>query len=145
MSREQASKVILRPVSRATHSWIRPRDSVSGLPPATVPARDALVRGTLTMTDFFDEQVQMEEVVLLVAPGQSVVKPLEGLVQGRTGFFRVVWSPAEKAAVPQSQRCMVIEPYADNDSVFGMNHAFGWPFLLQLAKRSGLPGGATGR
>jgi len=33
---------------------------------------------------------------------------------------------------------MVIEPYEDNDSVFGMNHAYGWPFMLQLAKRAGL-------
>ena len=33
---------------------------------------------------------------------------------------------------------MVIEPYQDDDSVFGMNHAYGWPFMLQLAKKAGL-------
>lgn len=99
---------------------------------------DALVRGTLKITDFFDELVHAEEVSLPVKAGENVVKSLGGLVIGRTGFFRVRWSPAGGSARPQILRCMVIEPYDDDDSVFGMNHAYGWPFMLQLAKKAGL-------
>jgi hypothetical protein len=41
-------------------------------------------------------------------------------------------------SISQNLRCMVIESYDDDDSVFGMNHAYGWPFMLQLAKKAGL-------
>ncbi len=99
---------------------------------------DAVVQGTLTITDFFDKQVHAEQVSLPVKAGENVVRTLHGLVRGRTGFFRVTWSPAGGSALSQNLRCMVIEPYEDNDSVFGMNHAYGWPFMLQLAKRAGL-------
>ena len=99
---------------------------------------DAVVRGTLSITDFFDESVHTEDVSLSVSAGDSVERTVDGLLKGRTGFFRVVWSPTGEAAQPQNLRCMVIEPYEDGDSVFGMNHAYGWPFLLQLAKQAGL-------
>ncbi len=99
---------------------------------------DAVVRGTLAITDFFDETVHAEEVSLPLKAGENAVKTLDGLVKGRTGFFRVTWSPTGKSAQPQNLRCMVIEPYEDDDSVFGMNHAYGWPFMLRLAKKAGL-------
>jgi hypothetical protein len=99
---------------------------------------DVLVRGALKITDFFDERMHAEEVSLPVKAGENVVKILDGLVKGRTGFFRVEWSPADGSAPSQNLRCMVIESYDDDDSVFGMNHAYGWPFMLQLAKKAGL-------
>ena len=99
---------------------------------------DAVVQGTLTITDFFDKQVHAEQVSFPVKAGENVVRTLHGLVRGRTGFFRVTWSPAGESALSQNLRCMVITPYEDNDSVFGMNHAYGWPFMLQLAKQAGL-------
>ena len=52
-----------------------------------------MVRGTLKITDFFDETVHAEEVSLPVKAGENVVRTLDGLVKGRTGFFRVAWSP----------------------------------------------------
>ena len=101
-------------------------------------AGDAVVRGTLTITDFFDEIVHSQEVSIPVRAGENVVRTLDGLVKGQTGFFRVTWSPAGRATFPQNLRCMLIEPYEDDDSVFGMNHAYGWPFMLRLAKEAGL-------
>ncbi len=99
---------------------------------------DAVAQGTLTITDFFDKQVHAEHVSLPVKAGENVVRTLHGLVRGRTGFFRVTWSPAGESAPSQNLRCMVIKPYEYDDSVFGMNHAYGWPFMLPLAKRAGL-------
>ncbi|MFO7902130.1 MAG: beta-galactosidase [Planctomycetota bacterium] len=98
----------------------------------------ATVRGTLSISDFFDESVHTEDVSLPVGAGDTVERTIGGLVKGKTGFFRVVWSPAGETAQPQNLRCMVIEPYEEADSIFGMNHAYGWPFLLQLAKQAGL-------
>jgi hypothetical protein len=100
--------------------------------------RDALAQGTLEISDFFDELVHTEEVSLPVAAGENATRTLDRLVKGRSGFFRVAWTPAGPAAIPQNLRCMVIEPYDEQDSVFGMNHAYGWPFMLQIAKRAGL-------
>jgi hypothetical protein len=99
---------------------------------------DAVVRGTLSITDFFDESVHSEDVSLSVSADDSVERTIDGLVKGRTGFFRVVWSPIGDQTGRQTLRCMVIEPYEDKDSILGMNHAYGWPFLLQLAKQAGL-------
>ncbi len=101
-------------------------------------AADAVVQGTLTLTDFFDQPVHVEEVSLPVHAGEDVTKTFNGLVKGRTGFFRATWSPADDRASPQDLRCMVIEPYEGTDSVFDMNHAYGWPFMLHLAKKAGL-------
>jgi hypothetical protein len=99
---------------------------------------DVEVRGTLTVTDFFDEQVHAEQVTLPVEAGENVVTTLHGLAKGRTGFFRVAWMPVGAGGTHQDLRCMVIELYEELDSVFGMNHAYGWPFMLQLAKKAGV-------
>jgi hypothetical protein len=72
---------------------------------------DAVIRGTLTVTDFFDKQVHVEQVSMPVKAGENVVSALHGLAKGRTGFFRVTWIPAGECALPQDLRCMVIEPY----------------------------------
>ena len=100
--------------------------------------RDTVVRGTLAITDFFDNQVHSEQMSLPVKAGANAATTIRGLVKGRTGFFRVEWSPAGGSALPENLRCMVIEPYKEDDSIFGMNHAYGWPFLLKLAKQAGL-------
>jgi hypothetical protein len=99
---------------------------------------DAVVQGTLTITDFCDTQVHVEQISLPVKAGENAARTWRGLARRHTGFFRVKWSPANGSDLSQDLRCMVIEPYADNDSVFGMNHAYGWPFLLRLAKQAGL-------
>lgn len=100
--------------------------------------KDAVIQGTLTITDFLDQQVHSEQVSFPIEAGKNAVTTLQGLMTGRTGFFRVTWAPDDRAAPVQSLRCMVSEPYEGNDSVFGMNHAYGWPFLLQLAKKAGV-------
>lgn len=101
--------------------------------------RRQTVRGSLTVTDFFDEQVLERDVSLPVEAGRQAVLPVKGMAAGRRGFFRVHWKPADGSMpMPLSLRCMLIDPYERDDSIFGMNHAYGWPFLLRLSKAAGL-------
>ena len=99
---------------------------------------DATVKGELRITDFWDHPVLRQDVQFAAAPNKPTTINIDKLLPERTGFFRVTWSPEHRGAVAQSLRCMVIAPYADTDSVFGMNHAYGWPMLLQLGKQAGL-------
>ena len=39
---------------------------------------------------------------------------------------------------PKTVRCAVIEPSTERDSLFGMNHAFSWEFLLRLSHDAGI-------
>ncbi len=101
-------------------------------------AIDGETRGTLTITDFFDKKVYAEKIALKVNAGGYAEKSLRGILKGETGFFRIKWDPVEKAATSQSLRCMVFTPHDGADSIIGMNHAYGWPFLLRRAKKTGI-------
>ncbi len=96
------------------------------------------LQGELRVTDFWDQTVHRQQLQLVAAAQKQTCHHVDQLLAGRTGFFRVSWTPSGVAAKAQNLRCMVIQPYRDTDSVFGMNHAYGWPVLLQLAKQAGL-------
>ncbi|MCH5376574.1 MAG: hypothetical protein JJ992_21605, partial [Planctomycetes bacterium] len=55
--------------------------------------QDAVVRGTLEIANFFDEPVHVQQVSLPVKADEDAVRSFDGLVKGRTGFFRVAWLP----------------------------------------------------
>jgi len=97
------------------------------------------VRGRISVSDFFDREVLARDVERRMAPGSAERVELAGLLPGRRGFFRVRWLPDRiKPPVEQSVRVAVIDPYRWPDSAFGMNHAFGWDFLLGLCRQAGL-------
>ena len=96
----------------------------------------ATVRGTLTVTDGFDREVARRAVSFDVPAGRRIERVEAGLAAGRRGFLRVTWRPA--VGLPQTLRLAVIEPAADADSRFGMNHAFPQQFLIASAKRAGV-------
>ncbi len=97
----------------------------------------AVLKGQLTITDYRDEPVWQQLVELPIPPGQSVQKEFTGVLAGRLGFFRIHWKP--EVGPQQSLRSAMIQPFpADQDSAFGMNHAFSWEFLLRLAHHAGL-------
>ncbi len=97
------------------------------------------VSGWLRVTDFFDREVLTRRIDRRVRPGSRERVELSGLLPGRRGFFRARWLP-EGMGPPYEQevRVAVIEPYRWQDSAFGMNHAFGWQFLLEQCRRAGL-------
>jgi hypothetical protein len=94
------------------------------------------LRGALTVTDYLDQRVWQQEVNLAVEPQQATHVEYERILAGRRGFFRLQWQPAGGPA--QRVRCAVIEPSPESDSLFGMNHAFSWEFLLRLSHQAGI-------
>ena len=97
------------------------------------------VKGTLSITDFWDREVMGQDVQLAVAAQAQAAFPLDGVLKGRKGFFRVSWKPENEPQLPaQTMRCAVIDEYQNSDSPFGMNFAYPWPVLKQLAKKGGL-------
>ncbi|NOX55488.1 MAG: hypothetical protein GXP27_13835 [Planctomycetes bacterium] len=97
------------------------------------------VRGRLSITDFFDREVFTRRIACDVAAGRTEQLKLSGLLSGRRGFFRIRWQPTDhRPPFDQTLRCAIIDPYPDDESPFGMNHAYPWDFLLQLGKAAGL-------
>jgi hypothetical protein len=95
-----------------------------------------VVTGKLTITDFTDTPVWEGQLQLAVAGGRTAEAVQSGILAGRRGFFRARWEPG--TGLPQELRCAVVDPHADRDTVAGMNHAFGFPFLLELSHMAGI-------
>ncbi|NOY82167.1 MAG: hypothetical protein GXP31_14310 [Kiritimatiellaeota bacterium] len=101
--------------------------------------RDREARGRLRILDFQDREAFRRELRIPVAAGQRVTRVFSGLFAGRPGYYRAKWQPAETPRTPEIElRCAVIPPYTAVDSPFGMNHAYPWSFMLDLAKQAGL-------
>ncbi|MFC1715916.1 carbohydrate binding domain-containing protein [Candidatus Poribacteria bacterium] len=92
----------------------------------------------LKTTDFDDAVVRESKQRINVLPGQTLRVPIRPDVQ-RKGFYRLHLS-AEGAEMIHTRplRFAIIEPYTESDSLFGMNHAYPWPHLLDLSKQMGL-------
>lgn len=97
------------------------------------------VKGKLSITDFADAQVACQDVELALAAKSRTEIPLKSILKGRRGFFCVAWTcPEYPDGLARCLRCAIIDPYASSDSAFGMNTAYPWPLLNQLARKGGL-------
>jgi len=94
------------------------------------------LRGKLWIDDYRDRTVHTETVAVDIPPNTCVEKVFDGLLVDRKGFFRITWQA--EGAPRQVLRAALIEPYREQDSVFGMNHAFPVDFLMPLAHQAGL-------
>jgi hypothetical protein len=92
----------------------------------------------LTTTDFDDATVRESDVSVNVGPAEHVTASIRtGVTQ--KGFYRLrVESPEAEVALSRPMRFAIITPYQHSDSLFGMNHAYSWPHLLDLSKQIGL-------
>ena len=95
-----------------------------------------ILRGKLTLHDFRDRSVWEKRVRAEIPPHSHKALEYANVSAGRQGFYRLRWEPVNGTA--QELRCAVIEPYKRQDSVFGMNHAYSWDFLLNLAHQAGV-------
>ncbi len=93
------------------------------------------LKGRLSVTDFWGRTAWEEKAELKVGPQQLTERPY-AVLPGRQGFFRLHWEP--EGGLAQSIRCAVIEPYKEDESLFGFNHAFCQDFLLSLSHQAGL-------
>jgi hypothetical protein len=92
--------------------------------------------GTLTLRDYLDQPVWRQDVTQSVEAGQGTQMEYNHVLAGQRGFFRLQWQPEH--GLSQTIRCTVVEPSPEPDSLFGMNHAFSWEFLLRLSHTAGL-------
>jgi hypothetical protein len=89
-------------------------------------------------TDFDDVVVNEATVRIRIPPGRRVTVPIRTGVR-RKGFYRLhLRGEGAEVALVQPMRFAIIEPYTKSDSLFGMNHAYPWPHLLDLSKQIGL-------
>jgi hypothetical protein len=99
------------------------------------------VKASISVKDFWDNEVIHKEVNLSVKPREEIVQ-IVSLPVGKLGFYRITvfgqTSKLQLSSLPSQQlRCMIINP-ADEDSRFGMNHAYPWNFLLRLSGEFGV-------
>ncbi len=96
------------------------------------------VKGKLWITDFRDRPVWEQLVTEAIPAGNTVVRTWSHVVPGKKGFYRIHFA-REGTDIVRSIRAAVIDPVGEEqETAFGMNHAFGWPELLSLAHRAGL-------
>jgi len=89
-------------------------------------------------TDFDDTIVHESDMSIEVDPSEHVTVPI-GPGVTRKGFYRLrVESPEAEVALTRPLRFAIVAPYSHSDSLFGMNHAYSWPHLLDLSKQIGL-------
>jgi hypothetical protein len=99
-------------------------------------AREVAVR--TKVTDFHDRAADGPTVRLNVAAGKAAAKTVALGVRGK-GAYRVALACDGGAVIPaRSERFAVIQPCADRDGLFGMNHAYPWAELNRLSKQIGL-------
>jgi hypothetical protein len=96
------------------------------------------IRLHATTTDFDDAAVHEGDLSIKVDPSeQATIAIHPGVTQ--KGFYRLhVESPEAQVALTRPMRFAIITPYRHPDSLFGMNHAYPWPHLLDLSKQVGL-------
>lgn len=113
------------------------------------------------LTDFFDEEVWREKLVLRLPAGASLTKDvLVPPSPQRHGFLRLhatmtsgadggkggspIFAKTKNGTVPgmaverRTMRLAAIPVYRGKDSRFGLNHAFAWPEQLVLSRQAGL-------
>ena len=92
--------------------------------------------GTLILSDYLDRPVWRQEVTQPIEARQAAQIEYDRVLVGQRGFFRLQWQPEH--GLVQTLRCAVVEPSPEPDSLFGMNHAFSWEFLLRLSHVAGI-------
>ena len=120
------------------HLFFRPAEARAVLAAFNASDLPKTVGVTAKITDFYDRTAAEPVVQLRLAGGQGVRKAVP-LNLRALGFYRLSLSADDAATIPpSSERFAVIRPYADRDSLFGMNHAYPWSSLNRLSKKIGL-------
>jgi hypothetical protein len=92
----------------------------------------------ITITDFDDAVVNEITLPVDASPRQSIRIPIDPGVRLK-GFYRAhLTCDGAQVAMTRPLRFAIIEPYTKTDSLFGMNHAWPWPHLLDLSKQIGI-------
>jgi len=96
------------------------------------------VRLYLHTKNFDDVAIHEAAVPVYIQSGRTVTVPIRPGVR-RKGFYRLhLRAEGAEVVLTRPMRFAIIEPYAGSESLFGMNHAYPWPHMLDLSKQIGL-------
>jgi len=102
---------------------------------------DKVTRSVMLHADTrdFDDRIAHETTAAAdIPPGQTVSLPISPGVRLK-GFYRLHVRADGAEVVPvRPVRFAIIDPCTKSISLFGMNHAYPWPHLLDLSKQIGL-------
>ena len=96
----------------------------------------AVVSVELKISDFWDQSAGRKEVKLALPAGGAEEKVVD-LDLAKRGFFKVR-TLVDGKELSDSLRIAVIAKYQQKDSLFGMNHAYGWPTLAEAGVNAGI-------
>jgi len=100
--------------------------------------REAAVRISALVKDFFDRKASEPGLSLSLGPGQGARRPLP-LGVSQKGYYSVRLQADGASVVPiNAERCGVIDLCRDRAGLFGMNHAYPSQELLRLSRDIGL-------
>jgi hypothetical protein len=107
---------------------------------ASTDGHDCKAEIELRLTDFFDQEVWHENLSITMAAGSSQNRTVTVPASPqRRGFLRLHATLKSGWAVQERKlRLASIPIYTEKDSCFGLNHAFGWPGMLDLCRQAGL-------
>ncbi|MHC4561061.1 MAG: carbohydrate binding domain-containing protein, partial [Planctomycetota bacterium] len=90
-------------------------------------------------TTNFDNDIVHEAAITTDVPSGQVARVPVCPGVRRKGFYRLHLSSSNaEGVINHKMRFAIIEPHTNSDSLFGMNHAYPWPHLLDLSKKIGL-------
>lgn len=95
-----------------------------------------ILKGIVTLTDYLDRTAWRQDIEQSIPPRSMAQVEFSRILAGQRGFYRLQWQP--EGGLAQTLRCAVVEPSTERDSLFGMNHAFSWEFLLRLSHDAGI-------
>jgi hypothetical protein len=96
----------------------------------------ASLKVALHLSDFWDRRAGLRDAGLSLAPGASVEHVLD-LGAMKRGYYRVQLT-VNGVQQPGELRFAVIPKYTRPDSIFGINHAYGWPELVKAGRDAGI-------
>ncbi len=98
---------------------------------------DAKAVVCVKLVDFFDRPAGEETIEILV-PARSQASATIRLPIEKKGFFRATATVAAGGATrTHVMRIAVVEPYREQDSLFGVNHAYPWNELMKVKQLGG--------
>lgn len=93
------------------------------------------IGGRISLEDFWGAEAGGRDVRMQLPARGGAFARIGGLASGRRGFFRATWAGDGGT---NAVRCAQIEPCPGIDAPIGMNHAYPWDWMLQLAHLGGI-------
>jgi len=107
--------------------------------PTKTAARPRQVEAQIRYTDFFDEEVMMDEPTSINATERGASYAIQRGRPRIPGYYRLhAQMRVDGTMAERTGRIAICPPGLGKDSRFGVNHAYPWPHLLTSCQKAGL-------